>query len=685
MSENSQSTEISDSTSSSDSTSAYQPSSNVDDSDVSSELVTTVMQSDESDDSDHVEFSPESETSVAQSTEVSVETESLSVQSDEITSESAPLMVQSVEVAISTESPANQPVEIPLQTEPSAVQPIEAPSRTELRVEEAVTSIQSGQASSEAARERVTRPHVIPFPKRRRVVSPDIQEKKADVSLNDDDSCSICFESWTTSGNHRPACLKCGHLFGFMCIDKWLRGNGEKCPQCNAKAKRNDIRIIFARSIKAVDTIERDRALEQLDQVQKRNTELMVETAHLGLKYQVVMSECNRLQSELRFAKEEVLMLKCKLNSNINTSSQVPCTQDLENLMGNETKNFNSQELEPGKFVLKKTIPISEGGNCRVMAHSQFLGTIAVSQPSSVALFPGFGIKKISSLDLKTTEYVTLHSKAIRNVCFHPTYHDGVLLSCSLDKTVKLTSMISNTIVQVYNLPFGAWSCVWNTDDHNYFYVGLQNGLVQEYDVRKTDSYVRQLNMEGSRSPVASLQYIPACPNAHFRPGGLLVGQLNQVSFYEKISGNDYKTHFLPLDGMISSLCFDLHTRQMLASFRSSTNHPKVRHMVCELRMIGDNNSLCSCNPIQTFYGGSTQTLLSRSILVPHPLNKDHLFVCASDEATRGVKIWNSQTFSLSQNVLCDGTVVDLCYIDMNHHFLLALTDKKLKFCEWKK
>jgi hypothetical protein len=27
-------------------------------------------------------------------------------------------------------------------------------------------------------------------------------------------SCTICFESWKTSGLHRICCLKCGHLFG---------------------------------------------------------------------------------------------------------------------------------------------------------------------------------------------------------------------------------------------------------------------------------------------------------------------------------------------------------------------------------------------------------------------------------------------------------------------------------------
>ena len=54
--------------------------------------------------------------------------------------------------------------------------------------------------------------------------------------------------------------------------------------------------------------------------------------------------------------------------------------------------------------------------------------------------------------------------------------------------------------------------------------------------------------------------------------------------------------------------------------------------------MIDESSSVCGCNPIQTFYGGSTQTLLSRSLLVPHPHNKDHLLVCAGDEASRGVR-----------------------------------------------
>jgi len=36
----------------------------------------------------------------------------------------------------------------------------------------------------------------------------------------------------------------------FSCIDKWLKGQGGKCPQCNAKAKRQDIRVLYAKCLK---------------------------------------------------------------------------------------------------------------------------------------------------------------------------------------------------------------------------------------------------------------------------------------------------------------------------------------------------------------------------------------------------------------------------------------------------
>lgn len=73
-----------------------------------------------------------------------------------------------------------------------------------------------------------------------------------DETLEDGDvTCTICFEEYTSAGDHRLVCLKCGHLFGQKCIEKWIRAErNAKCPQCQTKAKISDIRVIFGKKIK---------------------------------------------------------------------------------------------------------------------------------------------------------------------------------------------------------------------------------------------------------------------------------------------------------------------------------------------------------------------------------------------------------------------------------------------------
>ena len=47
------------------------------------------------------------------------------------------------------------------------------------------------------------------------------------------------------------------------CIEKWLKAQSVgRCPQCNARARKKDVRMIYAKSISVVDTTERDRALK---------------------------------------------------------------------------------------------------------------------------------------------------------------------------------------------------------------------------------------------------------------------------------------------------------------------------------------------------------------------------------------------------------------------------------------
>ncbi|XP_042913235.1 E3 ubiquitin-protein ligase RFWD3, partial [Parasteatoda tepidariorum] len=92
----------------------------------------------------------------------------------------------------------------------------------------------------------------------RRTVGP----KGAENSMDEDgQNCTICFEPWTNSSEHRLVSLRCGHLFGRSCITRWLKGQNARCPQCNARARKSEIRNIYAKSVKALDSSERDKAL----------------------------------------------------------------------------------------------------------------------------------------------------------------------------------------------------------------------------------------------------------------------------------------------------------------------------------------------------------------------------------------------------------------------------------------
>ncbi len=92
-------------------------------------------------------------------------------------------------------------------------------------------------------------------------------------------------------------CLKCGHLFGESCIDRWLKSN-TKCPQCNRTSKRTDIRRIYARSIKVLDTAELDKALKDIETERVLRKKSEIYASEMQLQYQQVKDDFERLKDE---------------------------------------------------------------------------------------------------------------------------------------------------------------------------------------------------------------------------------------------------------------------------------------------------------------------------------------------------------------------------------------------------
>lgn len=483
-------------------------------------------------------------------------------------------------------------------------------------------------------------------------------------SVDDDGQmCTICFEPWTNSSDHRLVSLKCGHLFGQSCITRWLKSSHKsKCPQCNTAAKKTDIRPIYARTLKVLDTSERDRALQQLEQEIELKGKLQIEFTQMKLKYQMANQECERLKKEL---------IETKTMLREYRSTQRPSDRSTQ-----PTKHSS-------QFTLLKNVELCKQGGCRIMDSCDLLGMLVISQPSTNNLFKGFGLRKISTIELKTSEFVCVHQKAIKDVCFHS--HDGLILSASLDKTVKLTSVLSNSVVQSYSLGNDVWSCTWNKDDPRYFYAGVRNGCVFEFDMRVTTSHVSQLPSMGQTSPVVSLQYLSKLQAQSNSKNGPIVGHLSGCCFYEKDDRNSvYKLHPLPLEGNFTSLSCDQETGRFLASCRPSLKHAQVTHTLCSLSFDENSPVPCSCDRIQTMYGGNTQVQLAKSKVFPHPNNNLSMLVCSGDEDAQGALLWNGSSGECIQVLKADSPVLDLTMFKINHQPMLAtLTERNLRFYSW--
>ena len=131
------------------------------------------------------------------------------------------------------------------------------------------------------------------------------KKRKAAESIESTDSeegsvCTICFEDWSNSGDHRIASLKCGHFFGYSCIDKWLRGSGNACPNCNEKNTKKDIRVHFVAKLAAIDTSERDRAIQDLETTRSQFRELEMRHTELSVRSKMQQEKIDQLEACIR-------------------------------------------------------------------------------------------------------------------------------------------------------------------------------------------------------------------------------------------------------------------------------------------------------------------------------------------------------------------------------------------------
>ena len=287
---------------------------------------------------------------------------------------------------------------------------------------------------------------------------PVIVQDAANESIDEDQKCPICLETWSNAGEHRLCSLRCGHLFGLKCITQWFNiaqnATARKCPECNTKASKKDIRIIYAKKLQCIDTSEIEQLKEQLKEVRE--------------KKDIAEKEVKLCQTRETLYQQEISNLRLKVD-------------ELKKKLSLASSERNTLNIEYENIILKrnKVFDICSNEACRVMAYNPWHKILVVSC--------GNGISRVFIDTLSACVNQNIHSGVIRDLAFQE-QHPNILLSVSFDKKIMLTDIRSNILTHSYQEDTNLWSCCWSNFSSQTFFVGGGKGTVAEYDVRYLQS-----------------------------------------------------------------------------------------------------------------------------------------------------------------------------------------------------
>ncbi|KAL2747592.1 E3 ubiquitin-protein ligase RFWD3-like [Vespula maculifrons] len=469
-----------------------------------------------------------------------------------------------------------------------------------------------------------------------------------------DQSCPICMELWTTTGEHRLCCLRCGHLFGRSCLLRWLQvsctSSNRRCPQCNRKAAVKDIRMLYAKKLVCIDTSELEIMKNQLSTVTAEKNRIEIELSKSNLRQKLYEQQLTTMKNRIAELQNQLSTTKSDFNRCQSVSANTST-----------------------KFHLEHSLEICKEDGCRVLDYNHWYGLLAVSQKSGNPLFTGYGVKKIDVENFVPRQFLFLHSQAIRDISFHPS-QQSILLSVGFDKSAKLIDIQNNTIMHSYTTDFTLWSCCWSGDDSNIFFAGAQNGSIIQFDIRQTSSPVGLLESPNDRSPVISLATVPAYAECGISRGGFIACRLNSCNAYE-LKESTYIPKEINLQGPFVSVRYDKKNNHALISCRPNERLPQARHIVCSIEK--GNDEMVLCNIVHTFNAGNSQRLLSRPC---HISVENDTLIAVHQESINSIPFWSISTGNQVHTLPVSDPIIDMCSFKINDNVYLAtLSARKLR------
>jgi len=407
---------------------------------------------------------------------------------------------------------------------------------------------------------------------------PEPEEEEEEEEDDGSEGCPICFEQWSTSGFHRLVSLKCGHLFGKRCIERWLsHPTRTKCPQCNTPAKRGDIRALYAKRLIAMDTGEREELLRLVEEERAGKRGAREAEARANVALLAVQADLQQTRSQLEALKRRLL-----------TSS--------------DTSGLPSLAFEFHRSFQLGAQPAA----CRCLAFDPYYATFLLGKSTP----RGHAIGKISLLDASNgIDYIqAVHTDQIRSINHSP-FKDGLVLSTGGDGVLAVCSVGSNSVVHRYKMDAPGWSCAFDPGDANRLFAGLANGTISVFDLRNTGQAVCNLTPDLPRKlPIHTLI-------AGSLGSTSLVGATMDGPFGYDLDGRQVTWNWSPTatsdsaKGSCTAVSWDAQSDCLLASYRHR-QQPAQQHL---FHLTKANDVVIA--PKLSFPSQSPQTVMSRCAL----------------------------------------------------------------------
>ncbi|KAI1315618.1 RING finger and WD repeat domain-containing protein 3 [Mortierella claussenii] len=361
----------------------------------------------------------------------------------------------------------------------------------------------------------------------------------------------------------------------------------EPRPQ-NVETERKDVRRIWSKSVVVEDTAGRDEAVSRA----KKEHELRIQREHELMQSRMAFEMLKTEMSKLQKKHDCQRALKIKYRTELHRFRLTNPTMDITRRM---TYTFY-------KTIGLPAMQLPRAAPC--MSYRQDEETLIYTRQNKDV----HGISKMSMRDLSSnlSSIIPIHSLPICDIqCYtaDASANKALVLTASMDKALKVTSVTSDQTVLSYDLGGAVTSCCWSAINPFIMYCSVKSNHTSllTLDLRNANSPVTSFSQPSvtGHSPIHSMTHI--APSVSFKQEGILCGNLEGAFMYNSDAN--------VCSGVLSQELFMGGSQESRISANPSENHDWEQRKRALLRIPGASCSSVSFDSVSRHWMASYKLL----------------------------------------------------------------------------